>query len=58
MPYDINAEKLSIPVVAAKVPKLPREKFRQSVIISKTKKSVLGSMYSIVNQAVSVKKYV
>ncbi|KAE9543550.1 hypothetical protein AGLY_002350, partial [Aphis glycines] len=56
MPYVFNAEENNFPRVVSKVPKISREKLRQSVILSKSNKSVLGSMYSVVNNAIKVNK--
>lgn len=58
MPYVFNTEENNFPRVVSKVPKISREKLRQSVILSKSNKSVLGSMYSVVNNAIKVNKYV
>lgn len=56
MPYVFNVEENNFPRVVSKVPKISREKLRQSVILSKSNKSVLGSMYSVVNNAIKVNK--
>lgn len=58
MPYVFNAEENNFPRIVSKVSKISREKLRQSVILSKSNKSVLGSMYSVVNNAIKVNKYV
>jgi len=58
MPYDIKAEEYILSLVPAKVSKLSREKLRQSTILSKSNKSVLGSIYSVVNSAIKMNKYV
>lgn len=56
MPYDIKPEEHILSLVPPKVSKLSREKLRQSAILSK--KSVLGSIYSVVNSAIKMNKYV
>jgi len=58
MPYDFNAEEHIAAVFVAKVTRLSREKIHQSVILTKSNKSVLGSMYSVVNRAIKMNKYV
>lgn len=58
MPYDFNAEEHLASVVVAKVSKLPKEKIRQSVILAKSNKSVIGSIYSVVSRAIKINKYV
>ncbi|KAL5238679.1 hypothetical protein ACI65C_006089 [Semiaphis heraclei] len=54
MPYDIKPEEHILSLVPPKVSKLSREKLRQSAILSK--KSVLGSIYSVVNSAIKMNK--
>ncbi|XP_022175537.1 uncharacterized protein LOC111037325 [Myzus persicae] len=56
MPYDFKAEEHSLSTASPKVPKLSREKLRQSMILSKSNKSVLGSIYSVVNTAIKMNK--
>jgi len=58
MPYDFNAEEHLAAVTVAKVARLSRDKMRQSVILTKSNKSVLGSMYSVVSRAIKMNKYV
>lgn len=58
MPYDFNAEERLAAVVVPKVSRVSREKIRQSVILSKSNKSVFGSMYSVVSRAIKLNKYV
>lgn len=58
MPYDFNAEEHHASVIVAKVSKLSKEKIRQSVILAKSNKSVLGSIYSVVSRAIKINKYV
>lgn len=58
MPYDFNSEEYLSSVIVSKVAKLSREKIRQSVALTKSNKSVLGSMYSVVNSTIKMKKYV
>jgi len=58
MPYDFNADEHLAAAIVAKVAKLSREKIRQSVILTKSNKSVLGSMYSVVSRAIKMNKYV
>ncbi|XP_015379616.1 PREDICTED: protein PFC0760c-like [Diuraphis noxia] len=56
MPYDTKAEEYRLSLVPPKVSKLSREKLRQSAILSKSNKSVLGSIYSVVNNAIKMNK--
>ncbi|CAI6357610.1 unnamed protein product [Macrosiphum euphorbiae] len=56
MPYDFNAEERLAAVVVPKVSRVSREKIRQSVILSKSNKSVFGSMYSVVSRAIKLNK--
>jgi len=58
MPYDFNSEEYLSSVTVAKVAKLSREKIRQSVALTKSNKSVLGSIYSVVSSAIKMMKYV
>ncbi|XP_025198329.1 DNA repair protein RAD50-like [Melanaphis sacchari] len=56
MPFALNFEQDNLLPVTPKIPKISKDRFRQSIILSKSNKSIFGSMYNVVHNAITVNK--